>query len=104
MLLEQSLDLILSGPFADWSFPPGPLLLVGSDQTATPAVAKAFQVAQATTLGLWVVKMTKFPSWFADFNPKTTGLVADFWGVPASENWDEDQKARNSSEAYPSCI
>lgn len=52
MLLKQSLDLILSGPFADWSFPPGPLLLVGSDQTTTPAAARAFQVAQATKLGV----------------------------------------------------
>ena len=82
-----------------WSFPPGPLLLVGSDQTTTPAVVKAFQVAQATKLGLWGVKMTKFRRWFSDFYPKTTGLVADVFWVPTSENWDEDQKnqkVRNS--------
>ena len=59
---------------------------MGSDQTTTPAAAKAFQVAQATKLELWVVEMTKFPRWFADFNPKTTGLVADFFGYQLQRN------------------
>ena len=55
---------------------------MGSDQTTTPVVVKAFQVAQAT----------KFPRWFSDLNPKTTGLVADVLLVPTSENWDEESE------------